>query len=160
MPVKKAQAVKPKLRVAIVVDPMGWSGATAEEEVASYKAQLAAWLPQFQLAIHEGRDAGDLRESDLVVYDYGGMSPGSGLMESNARHLLRWIEDHPCALVLVPSSFTYRNYLRSDLAEQGLLGHVIHADGMAFYQSGLRGREVPPNPIPAVWVEAMLAGMP
>lgn len=56
--------------------------------------------------------------------------PGSSLMEDNARHIVKWAEDHPNAIVVVVSGFTYRNYIEVEMEENDMtLPNIVCDDG-------------------------------
>jgi hypothetical protein len=114
---------KPHLKICILLDPMGYGNVTDDDEyVAHCHVLRTEVLPDFDLTI-ERRFCFDEAavDADLVVFDFGGMMPGSNLLGDNSRRLARWISDHPSALVVIPSTFTYRNGLQDELAELHLL---------------------------------------
>ena len=98
-----------------------------DEEATRYIAELKEVVGEIDLqtpyeeehtrlyGIHDLRD-----NTELVLFDYGGMWPGNSLMEDQSRNLIRWAQDHPNALVLVTSAFTYRNGIESEMEELGL----------------------------------------
>jgi hypothetical protein len=62
-----------------------------------------------------------LRDStDLIIYDFGGLLPGTSLMEDNSRRLIEWALDHPSCCIIVESTFTYNHYVKYEMIEKGL----------------------------------------
>ncbi len=98
-----------RVRAAALLDNVGSLGRTPEEELRDevrtleevldvrIEAQLCSAVSQFP----EG--------TDLVLFDYGGVCMGYGenLLARQEQALVRWADDHPSALVLVVSSFTW-----------------------------------------------------
>ena len=115
-----------RLKVGILVDIMGSSIASAEEEVENHKELIMDELPTASLTFYQAFHAGSGKSgihpnTHLLLFDYGGMMPGcSDLLESNARQLIKWASDNPSSLCLVMSSFTYRGQIKAELEEQGL----------------------------------------
>lgn len=63
----------------------------------------------------------DIREgTDLILFDYGGMGPGTDLPQRNANKLIEWAHDHPNSLVVVVSDMTYDWYVKPEFEELGL----------------------------------------
>lgn len=95
----------PVVRTAIVLDPIGWSGATPDEE----RDQILEELRENDLEpklVHYGHNPLDLPETqiDLLVVDYGALwQQGMG---DWTRHLLRYAEDHPNSLIVVWTTMT------------------------------------------------------
>lgn len=59
-------------------------------------------------------------KSDLVMFDFGGLLPGTNLMEDQSREIIKWSQDHPSALVLVISDFTFTHFIEPEMASLGL----------------------------------------
>ena len=131
---------RPRRKVAILVDPVGWSGATAEQEVAQHKAWFTELLPQFDLSFYTPRGAEFEEGTDLVVFDFGGMIHGfgGGLADSNSRALIRYAQDHPNCLVLVVSLMSYRDSVLYEMEELGLI------DNASNYRWGNEGSDGKP----------------
>jgi hypothetical protein len=141
MPKAKA-AKKPKAKklvTAIVVDYMGsqFGERTPEMEIADHKERWGELVAPCKLQVYTPRGTypGELRDStDLVLYDFGGLMPGNNLMESNARHLAQWAADHPNALIVMVSVFTYERYFKYEAEDLGLteLHNVVVDDSLNF----------------------------
>ena len=123
----KKQAKKPKshiIKTAAVVDFMGhgFGEVTPEEEIEVHKERFGEFAAPAKLKVHAPAGVHGIETgTDLVIYDFGGLMPGSGLMESNARALVRWAEDNPNSLVVIVSEMTYRNYFKYEAEEMGLM---------------------------------------
>jgi hypothetical protein len=107
-----------KIKTCILVDPMGTSMHTAEEEVETHKKVFAALIFPCELDAYRAHSVGGIQEgTDLVIYDFGGMLPGTSLMEDNSRYLIKWAENNPNSLILVVSDYTYRVYVKYEIDE-------------------------------------------
>jgi hypothetical protein len=121
-----------ELKIAILVDPMGGGGKTAEEEVEAHKITFTALLDPAEIRFEHVWNPGAISPgTDIVVYDFGGMMPGTDLMESNARAITQWAIDNPSSLVVVASGFTYKNYVEYELEQLGFdeLFNMVNDDG-------------------------------
>lgn len=116
----KSQKKRRKLSVAIIVDLMGTSMASSEEEIAEHKRRFSLILSDFELEFVTPRCVMPDMVADLVIYDFGGMMPGTSLMEDNSRAVIKWAGDHPSSLVVVVSSYTFCAYIRPELLALGL----------------------------------------
>ena len=125
MPKKQAKKAKPHIiKTAAVVDFMGhgFGEVTPEEEIEVHKERFGEFAAPAKLKVHAPAGVHGIETgTDLVIYDFGGLMPGSGLMESNARALVRWAEDNPNSLVVIVSEMTYRNYFKYEAEEMGLM---------------------------------------
>lgn len=138
---------KPKIRTAILVDLMGsdFGATTPEMEIEQHVNHFSDLLAPAKLdwyQIYEF-DKSVLKDgTDLVLFDYGGMTLGNSLMEDNSRRLVQWAADHPTSLVVVVSGFTYRNTIEGEMQELGLgpLANVVNG------QSGISAED---DPIPS-----------
>lgn len=106
-----------RIKTAIWVDPFGSMSETPEEQIKreqeNYEDELGV-----KLDVHTPQHLGQIEEgTDLVLFDYGGMMAGNSLCEDNSRGLIRWAEDHPSALVVIISTFTYDNAFRYEIAD-------------------------------------------
>lgn len=124
---KQMAIVEPKaMKVAICVDLMGSSHGTPEQEINIHKKHLQKALPDCDLKFYRAWHPGPGRKgiqanTDILLYDYGGMLPGcGGLLDSNARVIINWCQDNPGCLALIVSQFTYENQLGHELNEMGL----------------------------------------
>jgi hypothetical protein len=131
-----------KIKAAIIVDPMGhgFGEFSPEQEVKDHVREYKERVAPAKLAWYRAHSPGDIKVgTDLVIYDFGGMLPGTSLMEDNARYLVKWAEDNSSALVVVVSAFTYNNYVSVEAEERGLsLPNIVVDDGHG-------------DPIPAWW---------
>jgi hypothetical protein len=106
-----------RIKTAFWVDLMGAGGKTPEEEMEQHREWIEEELG-VRLDIHMPYNISQIEEgTDLVLFDYGGMMLGNSLMEDNSRRLVRWAEDHPSALVVIISTFTYDQAVRHEIAE-------------------------------------------
>lgn len=109
-----------KLKVSIIVDLMGTSMQSPDEEIAEYKQKFSEILKDFTLEFSTPRCVPPDLSADLVIYDFGGMLPGTSLMEDNSRDIVKWASDHPSALVVVVSSHTFMAYVKPEMESLGL----------------------------------------
>jgi len=106
-----------RIKTAFFVDPVGGGGKTPEEEMASEKESLEEELG-VKLDIKQIHHMGQIEEgTDLLLFDFGGMMMGNSLAEDNSRRVIRWAEDHPSALVIIISTFTYDHAFRYAIEE-------------------------------------------
>ena len=122
---KKATANKRRpIKCAHIADPMGhgFGKYTPEDEMLENK-ELYEEILERPLDVKLCFGPHDIEVgTEIVFYDYGGMMPGSeSLMESNARYILKWAQDHPSALVIIISSFTYRHFVQYEAEQMGLV---------------------------------------
>lgn len=108
------------MKTAIIVDPVGCMDYTPEDEIAAYTKRYERLLGR-KLKVTTPAYVDPDMDAELVIYDFGGLMPGSDLMNSNARTLVQWAADHPNALVVIMSEFTYRNYVKYEAEELGLM---------------------------------------
>lgn len=116
----KPKKKKRELSVAIIVDFMGSSMASPEEEIAEHKKRFSEILEGYSLKFSEPKAVLSGLLADLVVYDFGGLMPGNSLMEDNSRAVVQWASDHPSALVVVASSHTFGAYVKPEMQALGL----------------------------------------
>lgn len=109
-----------KLQVAIIVDFMGTSMQTADEEIEEHKKNFTGILKDFDLEFSTPRAVMPSLSADLVIYDFGGVMPGNSLMEDNSRAIVKWASDHPSSLVVVASSHTFGAYVKPEMEALGL----------------------------------------
>lgn len=119
--VKPPRKDKRVIKTAIIADPAGsLTSGTAEEEIQENIKNYTLELGH-QLKVHTPSNPEGIEEgTELVLYDYGGMGFGSSLTERNAHKIVEWAKDHPTALVVIVSSFTYNVYVKHELRELGL----------------------------------------
>jgi hypothetical protein len=121
------------IKVAILVDPMGhgFGEFTAEDEVENHKKVFTEVLKPAEIRFQHVWSPGAIDPgTDLVIYDFGGMMPGTDLMDSNARAIVQWANDNPNSLLVVVSSFTFDIYIKREMEELGLtLFNVVHDNG-------------------------------
>jgi hypothetical protein len=112
------------LLTAVILDWMGSGGRTPEEEFADVVKEFSESL-NVKLDAYQARSAypGDIREgTDLVLFDFGGVLPGTDMPDRNAREIVRWAENHPSALVVVISEMTYEWHVKQQMEQLGLTG--------------------------------------
>jgi len=100
---------KRHLKIALLVDPMGTSHTTPEEEIEDHKHVLTDMLGDKCRILRFYTPACPIFEpnTDMVLYDFGGLLPGSDdLLDSNARALVRFAQDNPNCLILVVSTMS------------------------------------------------------
>lgn len=120
------------IKTGILVDPMGhgMGEVTPEMEVLEHIKEFTKLVRPAKLKPYTLQSAHKISAgTELVLFDYGGMMEfGSGdLVTSEARALLRWANDHPSALVVVMSAYTYRNVIHYELEDMGLKLHNVIA---------------------------------
>jgi len=93
------------VRTAIILDPIGGGGETADQERDRILQDLAEEGLETKL-VHYGSNPLELPTThiELLVVDYGALwQQGMG---DWTRHLLQWADDHPGSLLVVWSSMT------------------------------------------------------
>jgi len=116
--------VKHTIKTAIIVDFMGhgFGEFGPKDEIAAHKERFGEFAAPAKLKVHTPAGVHGIEiGTDLVLYDFGGLMPGSSLMESNARALVQWASDNPNALIVIVSEMTYRNYFKYEAEEMGLM---------------------------------------
>lgn len=134
-----AELSKKKLRVAIIVDFMGTSRQTADEEIEEHKKNFSEILKGFTLEFSMPRAVMPDLLADLVIYDFGGVMPGNSLMEDNSRAIVKWASDHPSALIVVASSHTFCAYVKPEMESLGL----NKVQNIVDYYDGDKDEEIP-----------------
>ena len=131
MPKKQSKKAKQHVvKTAIIVDYMGhgFGEFTPEDEIKEHTKRFKEFAAPAKLKVHTPKSTypGAIEiGTDLVIYDFGGVGPGAtGLMTGNARHLLQWAQDNPNSLVVIVSTFTYRNYVKYEAEDMGLIGEL------------------------------------
>lgn len=118
-----------KILTGILVDPMGhgFGEVTPEQEIEGHIHDYSELLKPDTLKPYRLESAHQIKPGTrLVLFDYGGMMPGcEDLVLSECRALLQWATDNPSALVIVISSFTYRNQIQYEIEEMGLTPHNV-----------------------------------
>lgn len=122
---------KALLSVAIIVDYMGSGNSTPEEEIEEHKKRFSELLPGYSLEFSTPRCVMPDLSADLVIYDFGGLMPGTSLMEDNSRQIIKWASDHLSSLVVVVSTVTFDRYIKPEMEELGLkeMANVVEDDG-------------------------------
>ena len=145
-----ASAVTGTIKVAMLVDDVGAADETGAEERALYLRTLKRWLPRATVTTYIPPGYYRFEEhTDILVFDYGGMSMAYTTRAWDAtRATVSWAQDHPSALVLVPSTVTWERLLRAELKDQGLFElpniHVVPL---------LRSKHTE-SQLPSWWVDA------
>jgi hypothetical protein len=118
-----------KILTGILVDPMGhgFGEVTPEQEIKDHIHDYSDLLKPDKLKPYTLQSAREIKPgTKLVLFDYGGMMPGSDdLVLSECRALLQWAIDNPSSLVIVISSFTYRNQIQYEMEEMGVTPHNV-----------------------------------
>lgn len=109
-----------RILTAILIDPMGWSGATAEQEFEEISETFSEALAPHKLDIYRALSPQFKVGTELVIFDFGGMLPGTDLPERNAREVIKWAEENPSGLLVIRSTFTYDHTILPLLEELGL----------------------------------------
>lgn len=123
------------IKTGILVDPMGhgMGEVSPEQEVKDHIKEYSELLRPHTLSPYRLKSAYQVKlGTKLILFDYGGMMPGSGdLVSGEARQVIRWAEDNPSGLVVVVSDFTYRRVIRGEMEELGLnLYNVVHRESL------------------------------
>jgi hypothetical protein len=121
------------LKTAIIVDFMGhgFGEFTREDEIVELTDQYSKLLAPAKLDIYTPHSAyiSEMKEgTDLVLFDYGGLLPGTSLAEDNSRRIVEWAENHPSCLVVVTSTHTWRSYVKYELSMKDIAGlfNLVH----------------------------------
>ncbi len=156
-----------KILTGILVDPMGhgFGEVTPEQEIEGHIHDYSELLKPDTLKPYRLQSAREIKlGTTLVLFDYGGMMPGSDdLVLSECRALLQWAADNPSSLVIVISSFTYRNQIQYEMEEMGLTPHNVVCRESIFKDPiplWFRVREKPNRtPVPVDTLAHPLAGL-
>lgn len=95
-----------RARALIVLDPASVPGMTTEQEFDEIRE---AWrdLHDIELDATQAErfspNSPDADRCEVLIFDWGGMSLGSDLMQHQIRWVLQWTEDHPSKLVVIRS---------------------------------------------------------
>jgi hypothetical protein len=121
----EGSAVK-TLKTAIIVDPMGsaFGSRMPEDEIEQHVKDFSALLAPAALKVYTPWSCypEDLQPgTDLVLFDYGGMLPGTDMAERNSWYLVTYASDNPSSLVVVVSSFTWSNVIANELEARDML---------------------------------------
>jgi len=119
---------------AILVDPFASSLHTEEEEIANLIEDYTRVLKPAKLDFYQIHHMGEVKpKTDLILFDYGGMSIGNDMMEHQSRDVVRWAKDNPSSLVMVVSLFTYdhavRHLIESELGLQAPHSYAVEYEG-------------------------------
>ena len=100
------------IKCSVVLDYMGCNEATPEDEFEQICKDVREIIAN-PIMFYESKMVHRIEMgSDLVLFDFGGIMPGSNLMEDQSRELIQWAQDHPSALVLVISGFTFTHQVQ------------------------------------------------
>lgn len=114
------------LKTAILVDPMGSSMGTPEEEIEKHIETYSRALTPLKLKTYNINHPLEIKlGTKLVIYDFGGMIGCNDLMEDNSRAVIMWAKDNPQSLVIVASSFTYQHGIAPEIRELGMEHYEI-----------------------------------
>lgn len=155
---KKLQTPEPVLvkkrhiKTAIFYDPFGSMSLTTEEQIEKdvqhYHDDYGPFEGKVILDWYTVNHIGEITpNTELLLFDYGGMSYGNDLMEDNSRRVIQWALDNPNAVVMVTSEFTYNRSVERALTEQGLteLPNVLHGNNIYELPQWLQDGQAPPR---------------
>lgn len=111
------------LLTAIIVDFWGSCNETPEDQVKNLTERYEELLAPAKLDVYTpaGVSTYEMKEgTDLILFDYGGMLPGTSLPQDNSRRLIEWAENNPSSLCVVVSGMTWRNYIKYEMEDKGL----------------------------------------
>ena len=103
----------------------GFGAVTPEQEIEAHVQVFNSLVKPRELNWYRGHSAykGDIKPGTrLIIYDFGGMMPGSSLMEDNARELVKYAADNPTCLIVVVSTFSFTNFVKYAVEDAGLDG--------------------------------------
>ncbi len=113
---KKPQSIT----CSVVLDYMGSYDSDPEEEFEKLQKDLRRVIAN-PVSFEESKMVHRINpKSDLVLFDFGGLMPGNNLMQDQSRALIQWAQDHPSALVLVVSKFTFTHGIQPEMEDMGL----------------------------------------
>lgn len=99
---------------------MGGGGKTAEEEYEDLKKSVIKAVKN-PVIFEESRMVHRIKEgSDIVVFDFGGLMPGTNLGTDQSRALIQYAQDHPSTLILIISDFTFTRFIQPEMDDLGL----------------------------------------
>jgi hypothetical protein len=119
------KAISKSLRVAIILDQMGSIMSSYEEEVEGLVRDFSEMLFPAKLNVYKPMYVypSEIKDgTDLILFDFGGMTMGNSLMEDNSRRLIEYARDHESTLCVVVSSFTWSCSIRYELESLELTG--------------------------------------
>ena len=123
-----------RILTAVIVDE-SLNKTPREEEIVQHtitfetllERSLEVYIPSifYESEIRQG--------TELILFDYGGMSVGNDLLESQSRRLVQYAADHPSCLIVVVSTFCWHKAVRSEMEEfcgkEGLPNLVVWEGG-------------------------------
>lgn len=123
------------LAVFMVNDHWGGGGMKPPEEFERQADHLEAMLRVRTKRLGRGETFQDVPEGvDVLFFDYGGMAGayGTNVFADRCGEVVRWAEDHPSALVLVTSSYTWDvgGFEHGEVARMLKREHAIPANVM------------------------------
>ncbi|MHB0922582.1 MAG: hypothetical protein ACYC3H_01280 [Bellilinea sp.] len=115
-----------KISTGIVTDFMASSMATSQEERIEIANVLKTWGLDIDVKYSEDAISGGMPKLDLLVIDYGGLSGmgSDGMVTFQVKAALQWAKEHPGALLIIWSSYTWRIYHYELEQEFGHLDNV------------------------------------
>jgi hypothetical protein len=110
------------IKTAICIDPCGSFMRTAEEEYEEIVKRFKSYLKPSKLSCYKALSVYSdhiKTGTELILFDYGGMGFGNSLGEDNSNRLVDYALANPSCLCIVVSSYTWNNYVKFILNDQG-----------------------------------------
>lgn len=111
------------ISVALLIDPMGSSMQTPEQEVEhlDYVAKaIYGDLTTTRVIQHISQVS---PAEKVVFFDYGGMGMGLGnsMLDDMSRACIDWAQSNPSKLIIAESSYTWGHSLKLEMEDKGLM---------------------------------------
>ena len=109
------------IKTAIIVDPMGSSFSTPEEEIESHTRYYSEFIgkPLDVYCPLVFREDVITPDTQLILFDYGGMMPGNSLLEDQSRQIVPYAVDHPSVLIVLVSQMAWDLSMKYDMEDFG-----------------------------------------
>lgn len=140
-------------------------GMSPEDEIARHVSDFEEWLDVkldwYQIPCIYEKEIKP--RTELIIFDFGGMTFGNSLAETNSSALIEWATAHPDALIFIASGFTYRHSVTPAMEERGFgaLPNVVSIDDVlaqpwetardafpVWFRDGVKGPDSVPVPEP------------
>ena len=133
----------PRTRALIVLDAAAGGGQNQQDEfehiVHVYEKRHGLPLDASLRSFFETDNAD---RTELVIFDWGGMSLGNNLLEHQIRALTRWAADHPSGLVIIRSRISWVQ-LQNEIEDEqlpALPNMIVDEPGMSIPEWWTAGR--------------------